>query len=114
MGLAVLGMALPLLPTTPFLLLAAFLFANASPRWHRWLVEHRTFGPYIAAFRDGKGLTRSQKIRMGLSVSVMLGISIWFSTPWFARAILLSIWIGCLGYLLVSKTAAADGRDRIA
>lgn len=47
-ALAALGVALPLLPTTPFLILAAFAFAESSQRWHDWLHGHQVFGPIIA------------------------------------------------------------------
>lgn len=47
LGLGVLGIFLPLLPTTPFVLLAAFLFSKGSERMHRWLREHPSFGRYI-------------------------------------------------------------------
>ncbi len=46
-ALAFVGIFLPALPTTPFLIVAAFLFAKSSPRMHRWLHEHRLFGPFL-------------------------------------------------------------------
>ena len=49
------GIFLPLLPTTPFLLLAAFLFARSSGRWHSWLLTHPQLSPYIHAFRRKSG-----------------------------------------------------------
>ena len=52
LGLGALGVVLPLLPTTPFVLLAAFAFARSSERWHAWLLNHRIFGPIITDWRE--------------------------------------------------------------
>lgn len=91
--LATAGIVLPLLPTTPFLLLAAFFFSRSSPRWASWLSDHSHFGPYLRAFREKQGLTRRQKTRMVLSFSVLLGISIYFAPPTVVRAGLAGFWI---------------------
>ncbi len=107
LGLAILGIALPLLPTTPFLLLSAYCFAQSSARWHRWLIHHKHFGPYIAAFREGKGLTKQQKWRIGLSVTVMVGLSLYFAPLFAVRCLLASVWGGCLAYLFLSRTASS-------
>lgn len=68
-GLAIAGAALPLLPTTPFLLLAVFAFARSSQWLHDWLVGHRHFGPMIRNWREHGGIDRRSKI---LSVVAML------------------------------------------
>lgn len=60
-GLGALGIVLPVLPTTPFLLLAAACFARSSPRLHSWLLRHRRLGPYVAGFVDGRGMPASKK-----------------------------------------------------
>ena len=65
-GLAVLGIFLPVLPTTPFLLLAAGLYARGSTRFHHWLVDHERLGPYVRDYRAGRGIPRRTKI-VGLS-----------------------------------------------
>lgn len=59
--LGVIGIALPVLPTTPFLLLAAACFLRSSPRFHQWLINHRHLGPYLSLYLDGKGIPRRAK-----------------------------------------------------
>ena len=66
-----LGLALPLLPTTPFLLVAAFAFARSSDRWHDWLLGHRVFGPIIDDWRRHRAIDRRAKI---VSVLAMAGV----------------------------------------
>ena len=73
--LAVAGIVLPLLPTTPFLLLAAACFARSSPRLDDWLHHNRLFGPYLRAYRAGHGIPMPAKV----SIIALLWISIAFS-----------------------------------
>ena len=67
-GLGAVGIVLPLLPTTPFLLLAAFCFARSSERLHDWLINHPTFGPPILDWRDRGAIGRKAKILATASV----------------------------------------------
>ncbi len=60
-GLGVIGIFLPIMPTTPFLLLAAYCFARSSQRMHRWLVTHPHLGCYIEGFLYGGGVPRRAK-----------------------------------------------------
>ena len=62
------GMALPFLPTTPFLLLAAGAFLKSSPRWYRWLLQHRVLGPYLRNFLLHKAIPLKVKV---ISVSLV-------------------------------------------
>ena len=109
------GIVLPLLPTTPFLLLAAFLFAKSNERWHDWLLNHKHLGPYIHAWRNKSGLTVTQKLRIGISFSVVMAISIYFSPMVSIRYLLVGIWAFWTIMLLRQKTirdqvAAASGQ----
>lgn len=61
-GLAVLGIFLPILPTTPLLLLAAWCFAQSSEKCHRWLMEHRVFGPIIQNWHEHRCIPKRAKI----------------------------------------------------
>ncbi|MDI6804605.1 MAG: YbaN family protein [Bacteroidota bacterium] len=78
-GLGVLGIFLPLLPATPFFLLAAACFAKSSPRFYEWLMDNRWFGSYLKNYRDNKAIPKKVKI---VSVS-FLWITI-LSTIFFA------------------------------
>lgn len=110
-GLGVLGIPLPLLPTTPFLLLAAFFFARSSERWHDWLVTHSVFSTYIDAFRQKRGLTPAQKWRIALVVTMTLLVTGAFSPFWQARALAIFIWSTGMIALYFSRTARSGHQD---
>ena len=77
------GALLPLLPTVPFVILAAFCFARGSPRLERWLTEHRHFGPHIAAWRTRGAISRRGK-RASLicfALSAAAGLAL-LAFPW--------------------------------
>ena len=79
-GLGVAGIPLPVLPTTPFLLAAVYFFTRGSRRWHDWLVNHRVLGMYITAFRERRGLTPGQKVRIAGVVTLTLLLTALLST----------------------------------
>ena len=70
LGLGILGIFLPLLPTTPFLLLTAALYFKGSPRLYQWLLNHKYFGTYIRNFRENKAIPLRAKI---ISLLLMWG-----------------------------------------
>lgn len=76
LGLAVLGVILPLLPTVPFLLLAAFFFAKSSERLHSWLLNHHLFGTMISDWHDRGAINKKAKYFATLSIALVLAISI--------------------------------------
>ena len=94
LGLGLMGMFLPLLPTTPFLLLAAALFFRSSPRLYAWLLGHRTLGPYIRNFREHKAIPLHTKI---ISVSL-----VWITLLYCAFGMGLPTWLSALLLLLAA------------
>ncbi len=75
------GVLLPLLPTTPFVLVAAFAFAKSSNRLHQWLIEHNIFGPLIENWRRDGAISRSTKIASILSMIAIFMISLLLAVP---------------------------------
>lgn len=94
----VIGLFLPLLPTVPFVILAAFFFARGDPRVERWLVEHPRFGPHILAWRTRGAISRRGKraALIAFTASALLGFLL-LQPPWafapLAVAILGGTWI---------------------
>lgn len=77
LALGLLGVLLPGLPTTPFMLLAAACYAKASPRLHGWLLNHRFLGPMVRDWEQHRSLTRRSKTVAQVSMVVMVGLSAW-------------------------------------
>ncbi len=74
LALAVIGVVLPLLPTTPFLLLAIACFSKSSKRFEDWL-----YHTYVADFRETKSIARERKKKIIVSIYILMGISIYFA-----------------------------------
>ena len=86
-GLGVLGIFLPLLPTTPFLLLAAACYARSSKRFYNWLLNNKWFGNYIKNYREKKGVP----LKVKLSSISLLWITILFSVVFIVQVLLFRI-----------------------
>lgn len=104
-GLGVLGIFIPVLPTTPFLLLAAACYARSSERFYHWLLNHRWFGKYIRTYREGKGIPlRSKVISISLVWLTILFSILFIVHPLAVRIILIVIAAGVTVYLLSLPT----------
>lgn len=93
-GLAGLGAALPLLPTTPFLLVAAYAFARSSPRAEAWLLAHPHFGPLIANWRLHGSISPRVKLIASLFMAAALTLSFAMGfAPWIigVQAVVLAL-----------------------
>ena len=92
---------LPLLPTTPFVLLAAACFARSSPRMHRWLLESELFGPMLLSWEVNRCVSYKVKALSLFMMAVVGGTSIWFFVPdgWPKYAGAGLVGLGCLTVL---------------
>jgi uncharacterized protein len=103
--LGILGMFLPLLPTTPFLLLAAVCYARSSSRFYHWLLTNRWFGEYIRNYRAGHGISLKQKILTITVLWLTIGYTVlWVVSLWWVQLILLTIATGVTIHLVRIKT----------
>ena len=78
-GVAVLGVILPLLPTTPFVLLAAACFARSSEKWHRWMLANDTFGPMIRNWEKNRCISCRVKLIAIASMVFVGGYSVFYA-----------------------------------
>lgn len=69
-ALGIIGLALPVMPTVPFMIVAAFAFGRGSPRMRRWTLEHPTFGPPVRRWEEDGAISRRHKL---VSVACMAG-----------------------------------------
>src|SRR5690554_5059842 len=87
LGLGILGIFLPLLPTTPLLLLAAACYVRSSERMYKWLITNKQFGPYIVNYREGRGIPLKAKV-MGVS---LIWISMLFTVIFVIPLVMIKI-----------------------
>ncbi len=103
-GLGVAGIFLPLLPTTPFLLLAAACFARGSESLYRRLIENRWTGPYIRVYRRGRGLPRRAKAVLVCLLWATLSVSAYLVPLWWVWLALAGVGVGVGGFVLSLPT----------
>ena len=108
-GLGAIGVIVPGLPTTPFLILAAACYIRSSQRLYDWLISNKRFGPYLKDYREGKGIPRKAK-RVAV---VMIVVFVSFSVVFGIEDLTLKIVVGLLGligllYVLFKVPVAED------
>ncbi|MEP5765728.1 MAG: YbaN family protein [Halieaceae bacterium] len=97
LGFAIIGVVLPILPTTPFLLLAAWFFARSSEKWHARLLASELFGPMIRNWEENRCITRRTKLVAMISMLVAGSFSILFAVE--------QTWLKLLGLGMVTMGA---------
>ena len=107
--LAAIGVALPGIPTTPFLILAAACYIRSSQKLYDWLISNKTFGPYLKDYREGKGIPKKAKILAISMIVLFVGSSVIFGF----ESLNLKIAVGALGltglmYVIFKVPVAKD------
>lgn len=101
LGLGTLGAVIPVLPTVPFLMLAAFCFARSSEKLHNWFVGTKLYQDNLADFVAGRGMTRKTKIRIMVMVTLLMSIGFFMmgAVP-VGRIVLGCVWLFHLVYFI--------------
>lgn len=94
LGLGLVGIFIPVLPTTPFLLLAAACFARSSKRFYKWLLKNKWFGSYIKNYREGRGIPMNVKL---VTISVL-----WITILISVFLVIQDLWLELLLLLIAS------------
>ena len=103
-GVGIIGIFIPVLPTTPFLLLSAALYARSSQRFYNWLISNRIFGKFIKDYREGKGIPLKVKIITIILLWITIGCSAIFAIDIFwVRIILIIIAAGVTIHIIRIK-----------
>lgn len=102
--LGVIGIFLPVLPTTPFLLLAAACFARSSQRFYLWLVLHPRLGPWVRDYLEGQGIPRKGKVWALILMWSSISFSIWIVPLLWVRVFMLISAVCVTIYILQQKT----------
>lgn len=105
--LGVIGIVLPLLPTTPFILLSAWCFSQSSKRFHLWLKQHKFFGPIIEDWQSDKGIPKKSRNRAIIFMWCGMGLSIFIVAKFWATLSLICIGI-CVSIYLLRLPVRAD------
>jgi hypothetical protein len=113
-ALGILGIFVPVLPTTPFLLLAAFFYARSSERFHQWLLGNHWFGQYIRNYQQGRGIALRDTIIPPVALSPALTCTVLTTAPaWWVKLLLLSVGIGVTMHLLRINTLPPESGTKM-
>jgi hypothetical protein len=113
-ALGVLGIFLPLMPTTVFLLLGAACYARSSPRFYQKLVNHRWLGAYIRSNREGQGMRRRDKaITLGLLWAGIGATMIWSVEAIWLRLLLAAIALGVTAHVVRLPAFRLEGATEV-
>ena len=104
LAIGIVGIFLPVLPTTPFLLIAAACYLRSSERFYNWLMNSRWLGNYIRNYVEGKGLPVKVKLGIIILLWATIGVSIWLTDSLILAAVLLIIAVGVTLHIALLRT----------
>ena len=109
------GAVLPILPTVPFYLLTAVMYARGSEKFHKWFLSTGLYKKYIADVVTKKEMTKEKKIKVIITLMVLFAIAFWMSPIWHAKVLIIAIAVGHLYYFLfriktVPKNSDVEGK----
>lgn len=105
--LGIIGLILPILPTTPFILLTAYCYYRGSPRFHNWLINHPVLGPILEEYSDGKGMRKESKQKAIIMTWVAVIFTVVFVLDIFhLRALVIGL--ACIGTLVILSLKTRD------
>lgn len=107
LALGIAGAALPLLPATPFLLLAAFCYAKGSQRLHRWLVTHPRFGKTVRDWNRHRAISARAKRLAAAAMALALAISFLSGVPWAVIAVQAAV-LSCAAAFVLTRPDPPD------
>jgi uncharacterized membrane protein YbaN (DUF454 family) len=112
-GLGIIGIFIPILPTTPFLLLAAACYMRSSERFYRWLTNNRAFGAYVRNYIEGRGMPVRIKIFTILLLWLTIGLSMTFAVRnTVIRIVLVCIAVGVTVHIALIRKRRVEPSEK--
>lgn len=111
LGIGIVAIPVPILPTTPFLLLATACYVRGSARMHRWMMTNRYFGRQLRDYSEGRGVSRRTKTAALIMLWGLIGLSAIFATDNLVmRLVLIAVAAGVTIHLITLKTKKSSPR----
>lgn len=112
-GIGAVGVIIPILPTTPFLLLASFFFAKGSEKFHRWFLSTKLYQKHLESFINNRAMTLKTKLSILLPVSAMLLITFYFVNQIHARIFIAAVIVFKYYYFTFHIKTIKDDRETL-
>lgn len=107
------GVFIPVLPTTPFLLLASFFYLRSSERMYNWLMNHKIFGAYIYSYLTYKAIPKKTKVGTIVFLWSTLSVSMILVSSLHIRIFLLAVGVAVTAHLLMLKTLSQEDLNKL-